>query len=120
MSNDLSLSELKELIRKFCDERDWGRFHNPKDLALALNIEVSELLTHFRFKDNDEIDKYIKDFKNKKEAGYELVDILYFVIRLADIMDLDLPNAFKEKFEILKQKYPVEKFKGSNKKYTEL
>ena len=115
-----NLNELKELIREYVNERDWEQFHNPKDLALALNLEVSEILEHFRFKNNDEISKYIKDFKNRQELGHELADVLYFLVRLADVMNIDLPNAFKEKFEIIKKKYPVEKAEGSNKKYTEL
>ena len=120
MDDNLSLKELKEIIREYVNERDWEQFHNPKDLALALNLEISEILEHFRFKNNEEIDKYIKELKNKQELGHELADILYFLVRLADVMNVDLPKAFKEKFEIMKQKYPIEKAKGSNKKYTEL
>ncbi|MEK6932882.1 MAG: nucleotide pyrophosphohydrolase [Nanoarchaeota archaeon] len=120
MSEDLSLNELREMIRKYVNERDWEQFHNPKDLALALNLEISEVLEHFRFKNNDEINSYIKDFKNKKELGHEISDVLYFLVRLADVMSIDLPHAFKEKFEVMKEKYPIEKAKGSSKKYTEL
>lgn len=118
--NSRSIDELQKICLNYRDERDWKQFHNPKDLALALSIEVAEVLEHFRFKDNKEIKDYLKDDDNKKNLGYEIADILYFVLLLAEEIGIDLVNIFQEKMKIAEKKYPVDLAKGSNKKYNEL
>lgn len=115
--NDRSIDWLQKICLDHRDERDWKQFHNPKDLALALSIEVAEVLEHFRFKDNKEISDYLSDDENKKKVGYEVADILYFVLLLSDEIGLDLVKSFKEKMKISKDKYPVHLAKGCNKKY---
>lgn len=118
MDKTTTIDELKEKIRKFVQERDWDKFHNPKDLGLALSIEVSEILEHFRFKNNEEIRKDLDDSEKRKEISHEIADALYFLIRLADVCHIDLATAVNEKLEIAGKKYPVEKVKGKPYKYT--
>jgi len=116
---EASLEELQRICLNYRDERDWKQFHTPKDLALALAIEVAEVLEHFRFKDNDEIERYIEDPESKKKVGYEIADILYFILLLSDEIGIDLVQAFREKMKIAEGKYPVHLAKGCNKKYNE-
>lgn len=108
----MDFNELLSKITAFRDERDWKQFHNSKDLAIALNIETSELLELFLWKDNEDvrIDKL-------KE---ELADVFMYALLLAEKHNLDVAEIIENKLEVNKQKYPVEKAKGSAKKYNEL
>ncbi len=112
-----SLKDLQIMIRKFCDDRNWDQFHNPKDLSISLALEAAEVLEHFQWKNDDEMARHSVD--KKEEVGEELADVLYWVLLLANKLDIDLVNAFKKKIDKNKAKYPVEKSKGSHKKYTE-
>ena len=109
------MSKLKETIEeliKFRDNRDWKQFHNSKDLALAISIEASELLELFLWKKEEDFDKdKLKD---------ELADVLSFCFLLANKHDLDINESMLEKIKKNNEKYPVEKSKGTAKKYTEL
>jgi len=113
------IHELKELIKKFCEDRDWDQFHNAKDLAIALSIEASELLEIFRWKSPEEVEELFKNEKKKEDIEDEMADVLYFLIRMAQRYDIDLSEAIDKKMEKNNNKYPVNKAKGSNKKYTE-
>ena len=113
------IHELKELIKKFCEDRDWDQFHNAKDLAIALSIEASELLEIFRWKSPEEVEELFKNEKKKEDIEDEMADVLYFLIRMAQRYDIDLSEAIDKKMEKNDKKYPVNKAKGSNKKYTE-
>lgn len=113
------IHELKELIKKFCEDRDWDQFHNAKDLAIALSIEASELLEIFRWKSREEVKELFENEKKKEDISDEMADVLYFLIRLAQRYDIDLSEALERKMEKNKEKYPIDKAKGSNKKYTE-
>lgn len=109
------MSEIKSLIekiRKFNQDRDWEQFHNPKDLAIALNIETSELLELFLWKRGEDV-----DVEKVKE---ELADIFTFALNIADKFDLDVTNIIEDKMSRNEKKYPVEKAKGTSKKYNEL
>ncbi|RJG12305.1 nucleotide pyrophosphohydrolase [Pseudomonas cavernicola] len=99
-------------LRQFRDERDWKKFHNPKDLALALSIESSELLEAFLWKSPEEA-----DIEKIKE---ELADVFSYALLLAESYELDVQQIVLDKIEINEKKYPVSKAKGSAKKYTEL
>lgn len=103
--------EIIEALRRFRDERDWAQFHNAKDLALALNIEAGELLEAFLWKDSEQA-----DIDSIKE---ELADVFTFAFLLADKYSVDVKQIVLEKMEKNALKYPVEKSKGSAKKYTE-
>ena len=102
---------IQELIN-FRNERDWEQFHNPKDLALAINVEAGELLELFLWKDVEEV--------NKEKIKEELADVFAFAFLLADKYGFDVKQIILDKIKLNGEKYPVEKAKGTAKKYTEL
>jgi len=115
------MSEIKELtekIKKFRDERDWAQFHNHKDLALSLVLEVAEVLEHFQWKSPQEIQEYIK--QNKEEISDELADVAIYLFELADNLDIDLADSIIQKLKKNTKKYPIEKAKGRITKYNKL
>lgn len=115
------MAEINDLIQKivkFRDKRDWKQFHNPKDLAISLSLEASEVLEHFQWKSKEEIEKYIKT--NKKNIGEELADVLYWVLLIAYDLNIDIEKAFNLKMKQNEKKYPIKKAKGKHTKYTEL
>lgn len=115
------MSDIKSLQQKialFVDERDWKQFHNPKDLAISLNLEASEVLELFQWKNTAEMAELIKKDKHKIED--ELADVLYWVLLMADNLNIDVVSASEKKLEKNRKKYPVNKAKGNHKKYTEL
>lgn len=120
MDSETKIQELKELVKKFCEERDWDQYHNAKDLAIGIITESSELLEHFRWKSEKEVEEMFKSNSKKQEISEEMADVLYFLLRLAQKYNIDLATELKNKLEKNKNRYPVEKAKGSNKKYSEL
>jgi len=106
------MDEAIKKLRAFRDARDWKKFHNPKDLALALSIESSELLEVFLWKSAEEA-----DVGKVKE---ELADVLAYALLLADTYGLDPQQIVLDKIELNERKYPVDKAKGTARKYTEL
>jgi NTP pyrophosphatase (non-canonical NTP hydrolase) len=119
MDSKTNVQELKEIVRKFCEERDWDQFHGAKELAVALIIESAELLERFRFKSDKEIEELFKDSEKREKISEEMADVLYFLLRLAQKYNIDLTTELKKKIEKNGKKYPVEKARGSNKKYSE-
>ena len=115
------MSEIKDLTEKiieFRDERDWKKFHSPKDVAISLSIEAAEVLEHFKWKSNEEIEKYIKT--DKEQIGKELADVLNHILILAHDLDIDIVKATEDKIKENHEKYPVEKIKGRYVKYDKL
>ncbi|MFH2137868.1 MAG: nucleotide pyrophosphohydrolase [Candidatus Omnitrophota bacterium] len=112
------MKDILEKIKKFRDDRDWMQFHDPKNMAVSIILEASELLEHFQWKTKDEVAEYINN--NKGEVQDEIADISMYLFELADNLGIDLLDAMDKKLEKNKIKYPVEKAKGSAKKYTEL
>jgi NTP pyrophosphatase (non-canonical NTP hydrolase) len=106
------IEEIMSEIRKFRDERDWDKFHNSKDLSLAINIESSELLELFLWKNCEDFDK--------EKAKEELADILIYCLLFASKHDFNVRQIILDKIKKNAQKYPVEKSKGISKKYNEL
>jgi NTP pyrophosphatase (non-canonical NTP hydrolase) len=119
MDSKTNIQELKEIVKNFCEERDWDQFHGAKELAVALIIESAELLERFRFKSEKEVEELFKDAGKKEQITSEMADVLYFLLRLAQKYDIDLTTELKKKMENNEKRYPVEKFRGSNKKYSE-
>jgi len=116
MSN-YDIDTLKHRLRDFADKRDWTQFHSPKNLCMALGVEVAELSEHFQWLTETQSRNLPQDKLN--EVATELADTLLYLIRLADQLDIDLLLAAHEKIEHNEQKYPVEKSRGNAKKYTE-
>ncbi|MGE3973591.1 MAG: nucleotide pyrophosphohydrolase [Bdellovibrionales bacterium] len=114
------IQELKELIRDFCEKRDWDQFHSPKDLAIGLATESAELLELFRFKSNEEIERLVSTEPGRTKVAEELADVFYFLLRFGQKYQFDLTTELVKKLEINDKKYPVDKARGSNKKYNEL
>lgn len=113
-----SLDELQEQLRKFAEERDWNQFHSPKNLAMALVAEAGELVEQFQWSTQDE-SRTLPPGKLKMVAA-EMADVLIYLARLADILDVDLLRAAKEKIEENRKKYPVQLAYGRADKYTKL
>lgn len=114
----MDLSGIKERIRQFRDERDWMQFHNPKNLAISISLEASELLEHFQWRTFEESDSHARSAK--EEISDEIADVAVYLIELADILGIDLEQAILTKLDKNAQKYPAELARGSAKKYTEL
>lgn len=115
------MPDLKDLTQKiiaFRDARDWKQFHNPKDVALSLVLEAGEVMEHFQWKSPKEIEEYVKT--NKADIGEELADVLYWVLLMSHDLGIDIKEAALKKIEKNEAKYPVEKAKGSHKKYNQL
>src|SRR3989344_7332579 len=113
-----NFKELTKLIVAFRDARDWKQFHNPKDCAISLSLEVAEVLEHFQWKSKEEIEKYIKT--NKKEIADELADVLYWVLLMSHDLNINIEKASLLKLKKNTRKYPIKKAKGKHSKYTEL
>ena len=114
-----TIAEAKEIVRRFCEERDWDQYHNPKDLAVGMVTEGSELLEIFRFKTPEECRELLSDPKRLEEIRDELSDVFYFVLRFAQMNDIDLFSALEDKIAKNDAKYPADKVRGSNRKYDE-
>lgn len=116
MSNDLSGTI--EKIKKFRDDRDWMQFHDPKNMAISIIIEATELLEHFQWKSRAETEEFV--VKSRDSVEDEIADIAIYLFELADNLGIDLLDAMNRKIEKNDQKYPVEKAKGNAKKYNQL
>lgn len=106
------INELTKMLLEFRNDRNWEQFHNPKDLAIALNIEAGELLELFLWKQAEDA--------NKDKVKEELADIFAYGLLLSHHYGFDLSEIVKEKIAANAEKYPIEKSKGSAKKYNEL
>lgn len=112
------MKKLTEKILKFRNDRDWKQFHTPKDLAISLSLEASEVLEHFQWKSKEEIEKYIKT--HKEHIAKELVDVLSYLLLLVNDLDIDIEEAFELKMKENIEKYPIKKSKGKHTKYNQL
>lgn len=112
------LDKLQQRILAFRKERDWEQFHTPKDMAISLSLEASEVLEHFQWKSHEEVEQYLKT--HKEELSDELADVLAYLLLIASDLNIDLPAAFEKKMQQNESKYPVEKSKGKSTKYTKL
>lgn len=113
-----TINDLEKLVSIFCEARNWRQYHNPKDLAIMISTEASELLSIFRYKNEKDIENI---FKNEKEnIEDELADILFGLLRFAELNDINLSESLENKLTKNNEKYPIEKSFGKNKKYNEL
>lgn len=115
------MSEIKaitEKIKKFRDDRDWMQFHDPKNMAVSIILEASELLEHFQWKTTEEVEKYARE--NHDEIKDEIADIALYLFELADNLGINLFEAMEEKLSKNANKYPAEKARGKHTKYNKL
>ncbi len=113
------LNALKQTLSEFAKDRDWDKFHSPKNLAVALSVEAGELLEIFQWLTDEEAKNSASNQKIKTRTREELADIFIYLLRLADKMGIDIFEAAFEKVESNAKKYPIELSKGNALKYTE-
>ncbi len=112
------LEDLRDQLRAFASARDWNQFHSPKNLAMALSAEAGELLEVFQWLTEEQSRTLAPEAQ--AAAGEEIADVLLYLVRLGDQLGIDPVAAARRKLVANAQKYPVEKARGSPKKYTEL
>jgi dCTP diphosphatase len=102
----------------FREERDWGRFHTPKNLSMSLAIEVGELLEHFQWVSDEEIPEYVAG--HRADVAEELADVMLYVMQLADVLGISLAEALRDKLALNAERYPAHAARGSSAKHTQL
>ena len=113
-----ALTALRDALRRFAAERDWEQFHTPKNLAMALSVEAAELLEPFQWLSAEQ--SAALDDATIARVRAEMADVLLYLVRLADVLELDLAAAARDKMALNAQKYPVDKARGTSRKYTDL
>ena len=111
----MTFEEAAELFRQFRDERDWRQFHTPKDVALSISLEAAELLELFQWS-GEALDVP----ERREQMAQELADVLFYCVAFADATGIDIPEAMARKMVLNRQKYPVDKARGSAAKYDQL
>ena len=114
----MNIKKIQQRLENFSKIRDWEQFHNPKNLAMALSVEVSELVEIFQWSNNGGLTE-IKDPKKRDRIKEEIADIFIYLIKISNKLDLDIEQIINQKIDRNEKKYPVEKSKGNSLKYTE-
>lgn len=117
MEDDETLAKMTAALLAFREARDWQQFHNPKDQALSLSLEVAEILELMQWKNGGELDEHLR--VNREQLGAELADVLVWVLLIAHDRGIDLRQAFWSKLRENERKYPADRVRGSAAKYTE-
>ena len=112
------LQSLTDALRAFARERDWEQFHSPKNLACALSVEAAELLEHFQWLSEEQ--SRALDADKRAAVAAEAADVLLYLLQLCDKLGIDLVRAARQKLARNAEKYPVERSRGSSRKYTEI
>lgn len=115
-----NIQELKDRILAFAKERDWEQFHSPKNLSMAISAEAAELMEHFLWQSAVSSREDVHTEELREKILEEIADILIFTIEFANVSGIDIASAITSKMEKNALKYPIEKAKGSSKKYTDL
>jgi NTP pyrophosphatase (non-canonical NTP hydrolase) len=116
----IDTTELAKALDTFAADRDWAQFHSPKNLVMALTGEVGELNELFQWLTEQQSIDLANDPERKQRVGEELADVLFYLVRIASVMGVDLNQASVKKLALNAEKYPADKSRGSNKKYSEL
>ena len=116
----MDLEKMKAFQREFVEAREWSRYHTPKNVAMALAGEAAELLEIFQWLTPEESARVMSDEKSATAVRHEMADVLNYVVRLADVLGVDLEEAFWEKQRLNEERYPVERARGHARKYTDL
>ena len=112
-----SLRDLRERVNQFVAERDWAQFHTPKNLAMAMIVEAAELVEQFQWV--TPLESQHLSSEKREAVSHELADTFVYLLRIAEVLEIDLIQATNQKIDLNALKYPVEKAKGSNAKYTQ-
>lgn len=113
-----SFEDLVNIVREFSDRRDWGQFHTPRNLILALVGEVGELASEVQWMTDADVDAFAMGSEKLEAIEAEMADVLNYLLRLSDVLDVDLVAALKKKLAVNENRYPVDKARGSSDKYT--
>lgn len=116
--SESSIAELTTLVRSFANNRDWQQFHTVRNLVLALVGEAGELAAEFQWIGDENIVNALQEADKREAVGSELADVFIYLLRLADVTEIDLAEELKKKIAINEKRYPVDKAKGSAAKYT--
>ncbi|TKS53575.1 nucleotide pyrophosphohydrolase [Luteimonas yindakuii] len=116
MTHDIE--ELQAALRRFAEERDWGQFHSPKNLAVSLSIEAAEVLEHFQWLTEEQ--SRTLDDTSRQAVAHEIADVLLYLLQLSDRLDIDPIRAAREKLALNAERYPADKARGKSTKYTGL
>lgn len=119
MDSKATIEDLKRIVQSFCEERDWSQFHNPKDLAIGISTEANELLDIFRFKSFEQMELIMSTPEKRKRVEEELADTFFFILRFAQMNNINLENALMNKLMVNDEKYPKELVYGKNEKCNE-
>ena len=114
-----TVADLKKLAVRFRDERDWAKFHSPRNLAVSVVLEAAELLEHFQWRTEEEITEYLSG-EGRDAVSEEIVDVLMYLLTMAHDLGIDVSSSAKAKIEKNARKYPVDKAKGNAAKYRDL
>ena len=115
--NERDIDGLKLKLKEFAKIRDWEQFHSPKNLSMALSVEVAELVEHFQWVTEEQSTQL--DPKKHAAVAFEMADIFIFLLRLSDQLGIDLMEVTQRKIKLNEQRYPADKVKGSSKRYNE-
>ena len=112
-----NLEQLQLALRQFAQERDWEQFQSPKNLSMALAVEAAELLEEFQWLSEAQSEQL--ESEKKQAVAFEMADVLMYLLRLADRLEVDLIATAAEKMALNEQRYPAEKVRGSARKYSD-
>lgn len=113
----MDIAALQRQLRQFADERDWQQFHSPKNLAIALSVEAAELLERFQWLTEEESRCLAESDKAMQAVREEIADVMIYLLRLSDILGVDLAQSIRDKMQRNAEKYPVALAKGNATKY---
>lgn len=116
----MDVDKIQQRLRAFALERDWNQFHTPKNLATALSVEAAELLEIFQWLTDEQSLAITADDRRMAMVSQEIADVMMYLLRLADVLSIDLQQAVDQKLKINAEKYPIEKARGNASKYTDL
>jgi NTP pyrophosphatase (non-canonical NTP hydrolase) len=114
MPTDGDLAAYADEVEAFCEERDWSQYHTPKDLAIGLSTEASELLELFRFLDEGDVHQRLDDPEFAETVRDEIGDVVFFLVRVSQILDVDPIEAARDKLDKSREKYPADEYEGDN------
>ena len=115
----MNVEEIQKRLRKFAADRDWEKFHSPKNLTMALSVEVAELVEIFQWSNSGGLDE-IENPDIRKNIEEELADIFIYLLKISDKLNIDIDKSIHQKIEKNEKKYPIDKSFGSSKKYKDL